>query len=99
MRPFPQPSCRFTPPPAPHFCSLADGPRPLNADREEEPVTGQLERTTPMLFMIVSYPWPVPSAHVELTGINRQAPGRNPRKNQPAGEPDQQRRILASSKA
>ncbi len=51
-----------------------------------------------MPFMIVSYPWPVPSAHVALTGVNRQAPGRKPRKNQPAGEPDQQRRILVSSK-
>jgi hypothetical protein len=53
-----------------------------------------------MPFMIVSYPWPVPSAHVELTGANRQAAGRKPQQqDQPAAEPDQQHRILISTTA
>ena len=51
------------------------------------------------MFMIVSYPWPVPSAHVTLTGTNRQTPARKPQESQPAGEPDQDGRILVSSKA
>ena len=50
------------------------------------------------MFMIVSYPWPVPSAHVELAGQGRQAPGRKPQ-DQPVTQPDQERRILISAKA
>jgi hypothetical protein len=64
-----------------------------------------------MSFMIVGYPWPVPSAHVELTGTNRRAT----RPHQTTGsaadsqqenpgeqsviEADQQRRILTAAKA
>ena len=45
----------------------------------------------------MGYPWPVPSAHVELAGKGRQAPGRKPQdQDQPVTEPDQQRRILRS---
>jgi hypothetical protein len=52
------------------------------------------------MFMIVSYPWPVPSAHVQLTGAARQAAGRQPQdQDQPVTAPDQQRRILLTSKA
>jgi hypothetical protein len=52
------------------------------------------------MFMIVSYPWPVASAHVQLAGKGRQAKGRTPRdQDQPATEADQQRRILSSAKA
>jgi hypothetical protein len=29
------------------------------------------------MLMIVTYPWPVPSAHVELTGPNRRDPAVN----------------------
>ena len=50
------------------------------------------------MFMIVSYPWPVPSAHVELVGKGRQVPGRRPQ-DQPVTEPHQERRILISAKA
>jgi hypothetical protein len=53
------------------------------------------------MFMIVSYPWPVASAHVELPGPRRQAPGRTPQdqdQDQPVTEPEQ-RRILLASKA
>ena len=51
------------------------------------------------MFMIVSYPWPVASAHVQLPGKGRQAPGRKPHdQHQPVTEPDQ-RRILLSPKA
>ena len=52
------------------------------------------------MFMIVSYPCPVPSGHVELAGASRQAPGDKPhQQDQPAAELDQQRRILISAKA
>ena len=50
------------------------------------------------MFMIVSYPWPVASAHVQLAGTRRQAPGHQPQdqdQDQPGSEPDQ-RRILTS---
>lgn len=54
-----------------------------------------------MPFMIVGYPWPVPSAHVELTGTNRLAKRRqqNPHDQQPVTEADQERRILTAAKA
>jgi hypothetical protein len=49
------------------------------------------------MFMIVSYPWPVASAHVQLSGLGRQAPGRKPQdQDQPVTEPDQRRTLLAS---
>jgi hypothetical protein len=52
------------------------------------------------MFMIVTYPWPVASAHVHLTGPSRQAPGHKPQdQDQTVTEPDQQRRILISSRA
>jgi hypothetical protein len=52
------------------------------------------------MFMIVTYPWPVASAHVQLTGPSRQARGHKAQdQDQPVTEPDQQRRILISSKA
>ena len=52
------------------------------------------------MFMIVSFPWPVASAHVQLVGTSRQAPGRKPQdQDQPVTQPDQQRRILISPKA
>jgi hypothetical protein len=51
------------------------------------------------MFMIVTYPWPVASAHVQLTGPSREAPGHNTQdQDQPVTEPDQQRRILISPK-
>ena len=51
------------------------------------------------MFMIVTYPWPVASAHVQLTGPSREAPGHNTQdQDQPVTEPDQ-RRILLSPKA
>jgi hypothetical protein len=51
------------------------------------------------MFMIVSYPWPVASAHVQFAAKGRQAPGRKPQdQTQPVTEPDQ-RRILVSPKA
>jgi len=51
------------------------------------------------MFMIVSYPWPVASAHVHLPGPRRQAPGRTPQdQDQPVAEPEQ-RRILLAAKA
>ena len=53
------------------------------------------------MFMIVSYPWPVPSAHVQLFGTSRQAPGHKPQdqdQDQSATE-SQERRILLASKA
>ena len=51
------------------------------------------------MFMIVSYPWPVASAHVQLPGKGRQAPGARPQdQDPPATEPDQQRQILTSAK-
>ena len=51
------------------------------------------------MFMIVSYPWPVASAHVQLPRPRRQAPGHTPQdQDQPATEPDQ-RRILLAAKA
>jgi hypothetical protein len=63
-----------------------------------------------MSFIIVGYPWPVPSAHVELTGRNRQAmsphqttgttdASQDPNGQQSVTEPDQERRILAAAKA
>ena len=53
-----------------------------------------------MPFMIVTYPWPVPSANVELFGLGRPAPHPEPQEQgRPAAEPDQERRILVSSKA
>jgi len=64
------------------------------------------------MFMIVGYPWPVPSAHVELTGTNRMATRphqttstpaagqrQNPHGQQPITETEQQRRILTATKA
>lgn len=49
------------------------------------------------MFMIVSYPWPVASAHVQLPGLGRQAPGRKPQdQDKPVTEPDQRRTLLAS---
>jgi hypothetical protein len=52
------------------------------------------------MFMIVTYPWPVASAHVQLTGPSRPARGHNPQDHdQAVTEPDQQRRILISAKA
>jgi hypothetical protein len=49
------------------------------------------------MFMIVSYPWPVASAHVHLPGLGRQAPGRKPQdRDQPVTEPDQRRTLVAS---
>jgi hypothetical protein len=51
------------------------------------------------MFMIVTYPWPVASAHVQVTGLSRQAPGRKtPDQDQPVTRPDQQGRILISQK-
>ena len=64
------------------------------------------------MFMIVSYPWPVASAHVQLARTSRQAPGTRettrtaaassshnpPDQDQPVTEPGQQRRILISPK-
>ena len=64
------------------------------------------------MFMIVSYPWPVASAHVQLARTSRQAPGTRettrtaaassshnpPDQDQPVTEPGQQRRILISQK-
>jgi hypothetical protein len=50
------------------------------------------------MFMIVGFPWTVPSAHVELTGINR--PAARPRETPlTAAQADQDRKILTSSKA
>jgi hypothetical protein len=50
------------------------------------------------MFMIVSYPWPVASAHVQLPGTRRQAQGYDPQdQDSPATEPDQ-RRILTAPK-
>jgi len=52
------------------------------------------------MFMIVTYPWPVASAHLQLPGPRRQAPGHPPQdQHQPVTEPDQQRRILISPQA
>jgi hypothetical protein len=62
-----------------------------------------------MSFIIVGYPWPVPSAHVELTGANRQAKRRHqttgtaaasqhPHGQQPVTETDQERRTLTAAK-
>jgi hypothetical protein len=52
------------------------------------------------MFMIVSYPWPVPSAHIELPGTSRHAPGDKPQQqDHPAAELDEQSRILISAKA
>jgi len=52
------------------------------------------------MFMIVTYPWPVASAHVQLPGTRRQAPGHAAQdQDQPATEPDQQRRILLAPRA
>ena len=51
------------------------------------------------MFMIVTYPWPVASAHVQPTGPSRKALSRKPQdQDQPVTEPDQQRRILISPK-
>ena len=64
------------------------------------------------MFMIVSYPWPVASAHVLLGGTRRQAPGTRettrtaaasrshnpPEQDQPVTETGRQRRILISQK-
>ena len=64
------------------------------------------------MFMIVSYPWPVASAHIQLAGTSRQAPDtrettrtpaasrshNRPDQDQPVAEPGQQRRILISPK-
>jgi len=50
------------------------------------------------MFMIVGFPWTVPSAHVELTGINR--PATRPHETtRTAAQADQDRKILASSNA
>jgi len=62
-----------------------------------------------MSFIIVGYPWPVPSAHVELTGRNRKATpphqttgttdaSQDPHGQQSVTEADQ-RPILAAAKA
>ena len=51
------------------------------------------------MFMIVTYPWPVASAHVQLTGPSRKPLGHKPQdQDQPVTEPDQQRGILISQK-
>jgi hypothetical protein len=64
------------------------------------------------MFMVVSYPWPVPSAHVLFAGTSRKARGthkttrtaaatrgHSPQdQDQPVTQPDQQR-ILISPKA
>ena len=64
------------------------------------------------MFMIVSYPWPVASAHVQLAGTSRQALGTRettrtaaasrshnpPDQDQAVTEPGQQRRTLISPK-
>ena len=64
------------------------------------------------MFMIVSYPWPVASAHVQLARKSRQAPGTRettrtaaasrshnpPDQDQLVTETGQQRRILISQK-
>jgi hypothetical protein len=92
------PRCRFTTPPTSHLGSSADGPRPWNAHPEDKPAAGQPERTS-LMFMIVSYPWPVASAHVELAGIARRARGHEPQdQDQQATEPEQHRRVLISPK-
>ena len=52
------------------------------------------------MFMIVTYPWPVASAHVQLPRPRRQAPGHAAQdQHQPATKPDQQRRILLAPRA
>jgi hypothetical protein len=61
------------------------------------------------MFMVVSYPWPVPSAHVLFAGTSRKAHkttrtaaatrSHSPQdQDQPVTQPDQQR-ILISPKA
>jgi len=58
-----------------------------------------------MSFMIVGYPWPVPSAHVELTGRNRKATrphqttGTAAASQQPVTDAEQQDLILTAAKA
>ena len=64
------------------------------------------------MFMIVTFPWPVSSAHVQLDGLGRQAkrahetthPAAKARnlnrasQDELASEPDEQRRILTARK-
>jgi hypothetical protein len=64
------------------------------------------------MFMIVSYPWPVASAHVQLAGTSRKARGTRettrtaaasrshirPDQDQAVTEPGKERRILISPK-
>lgn len=51
------------------------------------------------MFMIVSYPWPVASAHVQPFGTGRKARDRKPQdQDQPTTEPEQQSRTLISAK-
>jgi len=62
-----------------------------------------------MSFIIVGYPWPVPSAHVELTGPNRQATRRQQATareaasqhphGQPVTEADHEGRTLTAAQA